>query len=198
MSCDILPAETCADTARIRIARGTVDGTSDCSAGPSKVRAIALISRRPNTESDGTGEKRGQHEEAQRNTDLDRVTGNENQTAAVTVDDLPGHECEAKRRQELHQADQAQRQRTAGERIDVPADRDRLHLVGGIRGDARDEQQPERSMAKQRRALRQTRRFAHRCGVVLVHRMASFRARSTSPDQPQRGIVASGSARRPE
>ena len=49
ISCDILPAETCADTARIRIARGTVDGTSDCSAGPSKVRAIALMSRRPNT-----------------------------------------------------------------------------------------------------------------------------------------------------
>ena len=44
MSWDILPAEVCAEIARISNARGTVLGTSDCSAGPSNVRAMAFTS----------------------------------------------------------------------------------------------------------------------------------------------------------
>ena len=64
------------------------------------------------------------------------------------VDHLAGEERQRERRQELHEPDETQRQRAAGEIVDQPADRDRLHLVGGIRGGACDEQKPERAMKK--------------------------------------------------
>ncbi|HUD89175.1 MAG TPA: hypothetical protein VMR17_22200 [Xanthobacteraceae bacterium] len=82
------------------------------------------------------------------------------------IDDLAGRQRQAKRRDELHEAYQAQRQRAAGEIVDQPADRDRLHLVRGVGGGARREQKPERAMAKQRRRGMCGRwRIAHRAAV---------------------------------
>ena len=66
------------------------------------------------------------------------------------IDNLSGDQSERERRHELHQTDQTKGEGAAGQIVNQPADRDRLHLVGGIGGGARGEQKPERAMVKQR------------------------------------------------
>jgi hypothetical protein len=49
------------------------------------------------------------------------------------VDGLPNDQRHRDDRYELHQPDQAEVERVAGHRVDLPTDRDRKHLIGGRR-----------------------------------------------------------------
>jgi hypothetical protein len=68
--------------------------------------------------------------------------------AVVAVGDLADHQRERKARNELRQAHQSQIERAAGELIDLPADRHRLHLKGDGGSDARPPEQREGRMAQ--------------------------------------------------
>ena len=57
------------------------------------------------------------------------------------VGDLPRRKREDRQRQELHQADEAEVERVAVDRVDLPADRDREHLR---REAVREERRPEK------------------------------------------------------
>jgi hypothetical protein len=65
------------------------------------------------------------------------------------IRDMPGRQRKQHRRHELHQPDQAQVERTAGDRIDLPADRHRQHLESETRRDARKPERDERGVSEQ-------------------------------------------------
>ena len=62
---------------------------------------------------------------------------------------LADHQRQHDDGKELHQADQAEVERIVGEIVKLPADRDRLHLVGAAGRGAGAPEQHERALAQQ-------------------------------------------------
>ena len=52
--------------------------------------------------------------------------------AVVAVGDMADQKPEHHHREELHEADEAEVEGAAGQFVDLPADRDRLHLIGAV------------------------------------------------------------------
>ena len=61
---------------------------------------------------------------------------------------MAGDQHQHQRRKELYQADQAEIECAAGQGVDLPADGDRQHLIRHRRGDAREPEMRERTVAK--------------------------------------------------
>jgi hypothetical protein len=68
---------------------------------------------------------------------LQQATAGEDQPPVPAVDDRSDHEQEQDAGQELHQADQAEVERAAGQLVHLPAHGDHLDLGGQGRGEAR-------------------------------------------------------------
>jgi hypothetical protein len=64
--------------------------------------------------------------------------------------EMAGHQHQQERRYELHQPDQAEVERIAGQRVHLPADRDRLHVQRDSGGKARDQEPDEQPLTQQR------------------------------------------------
>jgi hypothetical protein len=69
----------------------------------------------------------------------------------TAVGDVADDRRQQHHRHELHQPDQSQVERAAGEIIDLPADRHGLHLVGNRPGDARAPEEGEGAVPRQAR-----------------------------------------------
>jgi hypothetical protein len=69
----------------------------------------------------------------------------------VAVGGVPDDQRQQDHRRELHEADEAEVQRAAGQGVDLPADRHRLHVERDRGEDARAPVQRERRMTEQRR-----------------------------------------------
>ena len=86
---------------------------------------------------------------------LDHLAGSGNGAAVEMIGGLADHQRQHDDGKELHQADQAEVERIVGEIVELPTDRDRLHLVGAAGRGAGAPEQHERAMAQQRRLRRQ-------------------------------------------
>jgi hypothetical protein len=80
---------------------------------------------------------------------LDHLAGARNGAAVEMIGGLADRQRQHDDGKELHQADQAEVERIVGEVVELPADRDRLHLVGAAGRGAGAPEQHERAMAQQ-------------------------------------------------
>ena len=78
----------------------------------------------------------------------DELAHAEDAPAIEAIGDVPDDQHERKRRQELHEADETEVERAAGQRVDLPADGDRQHLIRHDRRDPREPQAGERSVGE--------------------------------------------------
>ena len=81
---------------------------------------------------------------------FDQLRDLRNAPAVVAVGELAGDQDQHRRGQELHQPDQAEIERRAGQRIHLPAHRDAHHLEGEVGRDARGPEQDEGAVVQQR------------------------------------------------
>ena len=139
--------------ARGNSAGGTMPGTSVCMVGVSKARAVPLTNRMASI--DVAGQQAAERAERKRRGGqrLDHLAGADHDAAVVAVGDLADHEAEHHHREELHEPDQAEVEGAAGQLIDLPADRDRLHLIGGVGRGARAPIGDERAVLRAGRVI---------------------------------------------
>ena len=81
---------------------------------------------------------------------LHRLAQRRDQAPIAPIGHLPDHQGEHDHGHELGEADQAQVERAAGERVELPAHRDAEHGEPHVGEDARGQQQRERRVAQQR------------------------------------------------
>ena len=86
-----------------------------------------------------------EHQRARRH---DEIIDDENPAPVEVIRDGAGHEREWNRRQKLRQADEAERQRVAGDVIYEPCDRHRLDLQSEAPQETPGEKQPEIAVAE--------------------------------------------------
>ena len=85
------------------------------------------------------GERFGDHAELQ------------HAAAVEMIGDVAGDQHQEERRHELREPDEPEVERAAGQRVDLPSDGDREHLVRDHREHAREPEQHERPVREQRR-----------------------------------------------
>src|SRR5207237_1287708 len=88
------------------------------------------------------------YEEERCDRKLDYERHERDQAARKPVGERAGGECERKKRRELAQADEAEVERVAVNRIDLPADRDGHHLRREAAQEIRAEEQREVALAQ--------------------------------------------------
>ena len=111
---------------------GTMPGTSVCMVGVSKARAVPLTNRIASITSRSSQAAERAEREGRGGQRLDDLAGADHDAAVVAVGDVADHEAEHHHGKELHEADEAEVEGAAGQFVDLPADRDRLHLVGAV------------------------------------------------------------------
>ena len=116
--------------ARGNSAGGTMPGTSACMVGVSKARAVPLTNRMASIASRVEEAAERADRECRGGQRLHHLAGADHEAAVVAVGDLADDDAEHHHREELHEADQAEVEGAAGQLIDLPADRHRLHLIG--------------------------------------------------------------------
>ena len=136
-------------TARENSEFGTRFGMIACPAGIENARATPNTTITANTGQATARPGEREREQCERAEELERDAEREDQRAVVPVRDVARGQHQQHERQELRQADEAEVERIAGDRVDLPADRDRLHLHGD-RGE-----QPRRQEAHEVRVFQQ-------------------------------------------
>ena len=118
----------------------------------------------------GAGE--GAVGERRRRAPFDELRDLRNAPAVVAVGELAGDQQQDRRGQELHQPDQAEVERRAGQRIHLPAHRHADHLEREVGGHPRGPEQDERPVADER----------HRRGIDRTHEDACIPERGRERD----------------
>ncbi len=98
---------------------------------------------------------------------LHRLAGTGDTTAVVAVGDLADHQRHRHNGNKLHQPDQAEIKRAAGQFIDLPTDRNRLHLIGDGCGGPRAPEQHKGPMAGELKGWR-AQGIAREVGTFVV------------------------------
>jgi hypothetical protein len=97
---------------------------------------------------------RAQQREQQGRATLDELAQADDTAPVVTVCDMTDDEQQRDRRQELREPDQAEVEHASRQRVDLPTDGNRLHLVGEYRRQPRDPEARERRVVEQRSGCR--------------------------------------------
>ena len=135
-------------TARGTSGSGTSPGTRICITVSSKARAMPMKkAMRENQLAADRAEQDG-GEQARRRDRLDRLARRQDLAAVMAVRHLADDQHQRDRRNELDQSDQPEIERIAGQLIELPADRDREHLVADRGADPRAPEQHERPVAQ--------------------------------------------------
>ena len=129
---------------------GTIPGTSVCMVGVSNARAVPLTNRIASITSRREKAAERADREGRRGQRLDDLAGADHDAAVVTVGDMADQQAQHHHRKELHEADEAEIEGAAGQFVDLPADRHRLHLIGAVGRGARAPIGHERAMLEQR------------------------------------------------
>ena len=127
----------CTATAREKSVIGTRFGNSAWPAGIAKARAVPNKTITANTGQTFLEPRQCEGEQQQRAEQFEREAAGQDARAIAPVRHLPRRQHQQHERQELRQADQAEVERVARDRVDLPADRDGLHLHGDGHRDAR-------------------------------------------------------------
>ena len=115
----------------------------------------------------------------QRRQRLGKLAGLQDPLALVTIRDVARHEHQQRGREKADQPDHAERERTAGQVIDLPAERHDADQAGEARQASREQKKQERSVREQMRRRRQASRRTFR-PVSCCSRQRERTARPTS------------------
>ena len=133
-------------TARGTSGSGTRLGTMVCIAVSSKARAPPITNATPRISSREIAPETAAIEQHGRHDRFDRLAGRQDEAAVVAIGHLPDHQHQQDAGDELHQADEAEVERVAGQLVELPADRHHQHLVAGRGRDPRKPEQHERAV----------------------------------------------------
>ena len=120
---------------------GTISGVIARAAGLPTTFATPATRREPRNGQSSRCARQRHEDERDGDRDREHERAGRDRAPRQPVGDLPGREREERQRQELHQPDEAEVERVAVDRVDLPADRDREHLR---REPVREERRPEK------------------------------------------------------